>query len=108
MVVEALDEVVVRQVRRILGDCTKGLRSGLVAHGRSEAESVRSHKRPGDYDRTMPQHQKGVQERIVTAEEYARGYFERDGMVVRRRQYELIRRLPDGTYLVRAPEPAKK
>ena len=49
----------------------------------------------------MPQFQKGVEERVVSAEEYARGYFERDGLIVRKRAYVLVRRLEDGNYLVR-------
>jgi hypothetical protein len=54
----------------------------------------------------MPEYQRGVKEFIVSAEQYRRGYLERDGMVVKKREYELIRELPDGNYLVRAPEGA--
>lgn len=53
----------------------------------------------------MPQYQKGVKELVITAEQFERGYLERDGMVVKKRPYELIEKLADGTYLVRAPEP---
>lgn len=53
----------------------------------------------------MPQYKNVREERIVTAEQYAQGYLERNGMVIRKRPYELIRELPDGTYLVRVPEP---
>ena len=56
-----------------------------------------------DYDRNVPQYRKMGEERVVTREEFERGYFERDGIVVRKRRYELIRELPDGRYLVRAP-----
>jgi hypothetical protein len=58
-----------------------------------------------DYHRVMAQYQKLAEERIVTREELERGYFERDGLVIRKRRYELIRELPDGRYLVRAPQP---
>jgi hypothetical protein len=54
----------------------------------------------------MPQYRKLAEERVVTREELDRGYFERDGIVVRKRRYELIRELPDGRYLVRAPQQA--
>jgi hypothetical protein len=54
----------------------------------------------------MPEFQKAVKELIVTAEQYRRGYLDRDGMVVKKKEYELIRELPDGNYLVRAPEGA--
>jgi hypothetical protein len=54
----------------------------------------------------MPQYRKLAEERVVTREELERGYFERDGIVVRKRRYELIRELPDGRYLVRAPQQA--
>src|SRR5207247_553108 len=53
---------------------------------------------------SVPKHQKSVKELVVTQEQYDQGYLERDGVVIRKRAYELIRRLPDGTYLVRAPE----
>jgi len=53
----------------------------------------------------MPQYQKLAEERIVTREELERGYLERAGLVVRKRRYELIRELPDGRFLVRAPQP---
>ncbi len=52
----------------------------------------------------MVQYKSAPNERIVTAEQYAQGYLERDGLVIKKRPYELIRRLPDGNYLVRAPE----
>jgi hypothetical protein len=55
----------------------------------------------------MVEYRKAPNERVVTAEQYAQGYLERDGMLVKKRSYELIRRLPDGTYLVRVPEPPK-
>ena len=45
----------------------------------------------------MVQYRSAPEERVVTAEQYAQGYLERDGMVVKKRPYELIRRLPDGT-----------
>ena len=51
----------------------------------------------------MPQYRKNTEERIVTREQFEQGYFERDGFVVRKRRYELIKELPDGRYLVRAP-----
>jgi hypothetical protein len=57
-----------------------------------------------DYHRGMPQYQKLAEERIVTREELERGYLERDGLVIRKRRYELIRELPDGRFLVRAPQ----
>src|SRR5262245_66237032 len=105
MVLEALDELVVGQARRVLG--TRGLRRGaVVAHGGVVNRNRASSTTPGDYDRAMPQFQKGAEERIVSAEEYGRGYLERDGMVVRKRAYVLIRELEDGRYLVRvAPQP---
>ena len=53
----------------------------------------------------MPQYKNVREERVVTEEQYNAGYIERDGMTVRKRPYELIRKLDDGTYLVRAPEP---
>jgi hypothetical protein len=53
------------------------------------------------------QHRLAPKERVVTPEQYAQGYFERDGMVVKRRPFELIRRLPDGNYLVRQPQSAQ-
>ncbi len=56
----------------------------------------------------MVQYRSAPEERVVTPEQYGQGYLERDGMVVKKRPYELIRRLPDGNYLVRAPEPPKK
>jgi hypothetical protein len=56
----------------------------------------------------MMQYRNAPDERIVTPEQYGQGYLEREGMVVRKRRYELIRKLPDGNYLVRAPEPPKK
>jgi hypothetical protein len=56
----------------------------------------------------VPQYRKVTEERIVTREQYEQGYLERDGLVVRKRRYELIRELPDGRYLVRAPEPQPK
>jgi hypothetical protein len=52
----------------------------------------------------MPQYRKLAEERVVTREELERGYLERDGLVIRKRRYELIRELPDGRYLVRAPQ----
>ena len=55
----------------------------------------------------MPQYRKVTEERIVTREQYEQGYLERDGLVVKKRPYELIRELPDGTYLVRAPAAAE-
>jgi hypothetical protein len=55
----------------------------------------------------MPQHQKVTQELVVTPEQYAQGYLERDGIVIRKRPYQLIRRLPDGNYVVRAPDSTK-
>ena len=60
------------------------------------------------YDRRMPQYRKVTEERIVTREQFKQGYFERDGFSVKKRPYELIRELPDGRYLVRAPEPPKQ
>jgi hypothetical protein len=48
------------------------------------------------------------EERIVSPEQYADGYLERDGLVFKKRPYELIRKLPDGNYLVRAPEQPQK
>lgn len=59
------------------------------------------------YDQPVPQHQKGVKELVLTQEQYDRGYLDRDGMVVQKRPYDLIRKLPDGNYLVRAPDPPK-
>lgn len=56
----------------------------------------------------MPQYKPAPEERVVTAEQYGQGYLVRDGMVVQMRPYELIRKLPDGTYLVRAPDTPKK
>jgi hypothetical protein len=56
----------------------------------------------------MPQYRNAPEERIVTREQYEAGYLERDGLVVRKRRYELIRKLEDGTYLVRAPEQEPK
>lgn len=56
----------------------------------------------------MAQYRNTLQERVVTPEQYGQGYLVRDGMVVKKLQYELIRRLPDGNYLVRAPEPPKE
>ena len=32
---------------------------------------------------------------------------ERDGIVIRKRQYELVRKLEDGNYVVRVPDPPK-
>ena len=55
----------------------------------------------------MPQYKNVREERVVTREELERGYWERDGMTMRKRQWELISQLPDGRYLVRAPEPEK-
>jgi hypothetical protein len=52
----------------------------------------------------MPQHQKSYQELVVTKEQYGQGYLERDGLVIKKRPYELIRELPDGNYVVRVPE----
>ena len=56
----------------------------------------------------MPQYKPAPEERVVTEEQYGQGYLVRDGMVVQMRPYELIRKLPDGTYLVRAPDTPKK
>jgi hypothetical protein len=56
----------------------------------------------------MPQFKPAPEERVVTEEQYGQGYLVRDGMVVQMRPYELIRKLPDGTYLVRAPDTTKK
>ena len=56
----------------------------------------------------MPQSKNVREERVVTREQLEQGYLERDGLVVRKRPYELIRELPDGRYLVRAPEPPKE
>ena len=56
----------------------------------------------------MVQYRPAPEERVVTEEQYGQGYLVRDGMVVRKLKYELIRRLPDGNYLVRAPEPPKQ
>ena len=56
----------------------------------------------------MVQYRPAPEERIVTEQQYGQGYLVRDGMVVKRLKYELIRRLPDGTYLVRAPETPKQ
>jgi hypothetical protein len=53
----------------------------------------------------MAQYQKVAEERIVTREELERGFFERDGLVVRKRRYEVIRELEDGRFLVRASQP---
>jgi hypothetical protein len=55
----------------------------------------------------VPQHQKSYQELVVTADQYAQGYLVRDGMVIKKRPYELVRELPDGKYVVRAPQPPK-
>jgi hypothetical protein len=55
----------------------------------------------------MPQYKNVREERVVTRDQLDDGYLERDGMTVRRRKWELIRQLPDGRYLVRAPEPEK-
>lgn len=52
----------------------------------------------------MGRYERVAEERIVTREELERGYFERDGLVIRKRRYELIRELPDGRFLVRAPQ----
>jgi hypothetical protein len=38
----------------------------------------------------------------VSPEQYSQGYLERDGVVIRKRRYELVRKLADGNYLVRA------
>lgn len=62
---------------------------------------------PVPYDPGMVEYRKAAQERVVTPEQYGQGYLVRDGMVVKKLRYELIRRLPDGNYLVRAPEPPK-
>jgi len=56
----------------------------------------------------MPQYRKVTEERVVTREQFERGYFERDGLVIKKRRYQLIRELPDGRYLVRAPEEPKQ
>jgi hypothetical protein len=56
----------------------------------------------------MPQFKPAPEERVVTEEQYGQGYLVRDGMVVQMRPYELIRKLPDGTYLVRAPDTKKQ
>ena len=56
----------------------------------------------------MVQYSPAPEERVVTEEQYGQGYLVRDGMVVQRRPYELIRKLPDGTYLVRAPDTPKQ
>jgi len=52
----------------------------------------------------VPQYRKVTEERIVTREQYEQGYLERDGLVIRKRRYELIRELPDGRYLVRVSD----
>jgi hypothetical protein len=52
----------------------------------------------------MPQYKKIAEERVVTREELERGYLEREGMVIRKRRYEVIRELPDGRFLVRPAE----
>jgi len=57
----------------------------------------------------MPQYQRLAEERVVTREEYEHGFLQREGLVIRKRRYELIRELPDGRFLVRVPgqqEPA--
>ena len=64
-------------------------------------------RRPGTAKRSstiafVPQYRNVTEERIVTREQYEQGYLERDGLVVRKRRYELIRELPDGRLLVRA------
>ena len=51
----------------------------------------------------MAQYRKIAEERIVTRDQLGQGYIERDGLVIKKRQYEVIRELPDGTFLVRAP-----
>ena len=56
----------------------------------------------------MPQYKPAPEERVVTEEQYGQGYLVRNGMVVQMRPYELIRKLPDGTYLVRAPDTPKQ
>jgi hypothetical protein len=51
----------------------------------------------------VPQYRKIAEERVVTREEYESGFLQREGIVIRKRRYELIRELPDGRFLVRAP-----
>ena len=81
------------------------LRSTRALDRRSTPRSERVRPPCLDYHRDMPQYQKLAEERIVTREELERGYLERAGLVVRKRRYELIRELPDGRFLVRAPQP---
>jgi hypothetical protein len=52
----------------------------------------------------VPQYRNVTEERVVTREQFEQGYLERDGLVVRKRRYELIRELPDGRLLVRMAE----
>jgi hypothetical protein len=82
--------------------------SGLTTAADRPTTSAKPGVRALDYDRFMPQYRKVTEERIVTREEYERGYLERDGLVVRKRRYQLIKELPDGTYLVRASEQPKR
>jgi hypothetical protein len=55
----------------------------------------------------MPAYRPAPDEQVVSAEQYAQGYLERNGLVIKKRPYDLIRRLPDGNYVVRSPAPAK-
>jgi hypothetical protein len=56
----------------------------------------------------VPQHQKSYQELVVSPQQYSEGYLEREGVVIRKRQYELVRKLADGNYLVRAHRAPEK
>jgi hypothetical protein len=55
----------------------------------------------------VPAYRPAPDEQVVSAEQYAQGYLERNGLVIKKRPYELIRRLPDGNYVVRAPAAPK-
>lgn len=44
-----------------------------------------------------------MRKRVVTPEQYAEGYVTRRGLLAWQRPYRLIRRLPNGNYLVKEP-----
>src|SRR5262249_40104504 len=73
---------------------------GVGRRGRTSSSAPARRQQRSTID-LVPQYRSVTEERIVTREQYEHGYLERDGLVVRKRRYELIRELPDGRLLVR-------
>lgn len=49
-------------------------------------------------------HSEPAKELIVTPQQFADGWLEKDDQFIRERPYQLIRKLPDGNFVVVSPE----